>query len=137
MIKGIFETHLHVRDLEKAADFYENVLELEPGHYVTRRRVKFYWVGGKGSHMLEDFHKTIPFLKSKGITPRNFDNSGEHPLVLCWMPAVSIYFTDPDGHSLEFLAMLPDEPKPDLNLIPWIEWEQMHGRSALEVLKQA
>jgi hypothetical protein len=44
------------------------------------------------------------------------------------MPAVSVYFTDPDGHSLEFISMLPDEAKPELGMVPWSEWEKMHGR---------
>jgi hypothetical protein len=29
------------------------------------------------------------------------------------MPVVAIYFEDPDQHSLEFIAMLPDSPNPD------------------------
>lgn len=149
MINGLFETHILVKDLVAAADFYENVLGLEFAHYEERRRANFYWIGGKETGMLgvwevkdrpierrhfafrttvEDFKRTIPFLKSKGVTPRNFNDTGEDPLVICWMPAVSIYFSDPDGHSLEFLATLPDEPKPELNLVPWTEWEIMHGR---------
>lgn len=78
---------------------------------------------------VDDFKLTVPFLKSKGVAPRNFNHTGEQPLVMCWMPAVSIYFSDPDGHSLEFIAMLPDEPKPELELVPWDEWERMHGRA--------
>ena len=34
------------------------------------------------------------------------------------MPAASDYFTDPDGHSLEYLAILPEPPRPDLANMP-------------------
>ena len=27
-----------------------------------------------------------------------------------------------DGHLLEYLTMLDDEPKPDLGILPWSEW---------------
>ena len=30
-----------------------------------------------------------------------------------WIPAASVYFKDPDGHSLEFIAMLPEPPQPE------------------------
>lgn len=44
------------------------------------------------------------------------------------MPAVSIYFKDPDGHSIEFIAMLNDSPKPEDNIMTWLEWEKLYGR---------
>ncbi|MNY82250.1 hypothetical protein D3C86_2242310 [compost metagenome] len=44
------------------------------------------------------------------------------------MPAVSIYFDDPDGYSVELIAMLPDAPRPELEMLYWGEWERLHGR---------
>jgi hypothetical protein len=38
------------------------------------------------------------------------------------MPAAAVYFRDPDGHLLEYLAMLDEAPKPDLGIVPWSEW---------------
>jgi lactoylglutathione lyase len=38
------------------------------------------------------------------------------------MPAVSVYFADPDDHLLEYLAMLPDEPRPDIGVVTYSEW---------------
>jgi hypothetical protein len=38
------------------------------------------------------------------------------------MPAAMVYFRDPDGHLLEYLAMLDHEPRPDLGILPWSEW---------------
>jgi hypothetical protein len=29
-----------------------------------------------------------------------------------WMPAASVYVKAPDGHNLEYIALLPDEPRP-------------------------
>jgi lactoylglutathione lyase len=36
--------------------------------------------------------------------------------------AASIFFRDPDGHLIEYLAMLDKEPKPNLGIIPWSKW---------------
>ena len=72
----------------------------------------------------------VPWLKERGIQVRNFLNNGtEEPFVFGWMPAVSIYFSDPDGHSLEFISVLPDEPQPELGVVAWEQWELQHGRS--------
>ena len=38
------------------------------------------------------------------------------------MPAIAIYFNDPDGNALEFIAMLEGEAKPDLGVISYEEW---------------
>ncbi len=45
--------------------------------------------------------------------------------MLSWMPAASVYFDDPDGHSLEFITMLPDRPRPELGMIPLSEWRSL------------
>lgn len=49
--------------------------------------------------------------------------------VFAWMPAVSIYFEDPDGHSLEFISMLPDQPEPNNGIVEWNAWEKSQGRT--------
>ena len=38
------------------------------------------------------------------------------------MPATAVYFRDPDNNLLEFIAMLPDPPRPDLGVLPWSDW---------------
>lgn len=43
-------------------------------------------------------------------------------MVFGWMPAIAIYFRDPDGHSLEVIAMLPQPPQPALGIVSWEEW---------------
>jgi catechol 2,3-dioxygenase-like lactoylglutathione lyase family enzyme len=150
MINGLFETHIHVRDIERSAKFYEQVLGLELGHVEEKRRARFYWIGGRGNAMLgvwevpeekwvrehfafkstvENIKKSAAWLTERGLEYRNFDDTGHYPLkVWAWGPAISIFFKDPDGHSLEFAALLPDDPKPELGVVPWAEWEELHGR---------
>src|SRR6476646_5154263 len=51
-LRGLFEAHLHVLDLERSMRFYENVLGLELGLHERERRAAFYWVGDGQSTML-------------------------------------------------------------------------------------
>ena len=106
-----------------------------------------YWIGGWGKQMLgiwekkpeeitsrhfafeitpDDMDKAISFLKSNNLEYWNALRDGtKRPLVFGWMPAVAIYFNDPDGHALEFIAMLPDKPRPELRIVPWDEWNKL------------
>jgi lactoylglutathione lyase len=69
-------------------------------------------------------------LRSAGITPLDFDGQPtDQPVVLAWMPAASVFFHDPDGHLLEYIAMLPDAPYPEQGIVPWREWELTHRAS--------
>ena len=38
------------------------------------------------------------------------------------MPAAAVYFRDPDGHLLEYIAMLDAQPTPDDGVLTWREW---------------
>ena len=51
----------------------------------------------------------------------------DEPEVLPWIPAASVYFKDPDGHSLEFIAMLPEPPQPRMQRVMLSEWRKLHG----------
>ncbi|RTR28348.1 VOC family protein [Deinococcus radiophilus] len=145
MIAGLFETHLKVADLKRSEHFYGEVLGLELAHRDETRPITFYWLGGRGEAMLglwEEapeniqrqhfaFRSTVPevlrapaWLRERGLTPRNFLNDGtDQPMVFAWTPAIAIYFTDPDGHSLEFIAMLGGGPRPELGVISLEEWQ--------------
>ena len=73
-------------------------------------------------------------LRSAGVTPLDFAGMpADEPVVLAWMPALSLYFRDPDGNLLEFLAMLPDAPRPDLGVVPWSQWtvESQHRTATI------
>ena len=69
---------------------------------------------------IDDVTTAVPTLKRTGITPRAGGGGMEidEPMVFAWMPAAAVYFDDPDGHSLELIAMLPDAPQPELGFIP-------------------
>ena len=147
MIKGIYETHINVENLEASIEFYQNVLGLEKCGYNDERRIAFFWVGKPQEYMLglwekpkseivkmhfafrcdkEDIlNNSISFLKERNLKPYNFlkDNK-EIPMVFSWMPALAIYFDDPDGHCLEFISIIEGQPKPELGIITFEEWER-------------
>lgn len=52
MIQSIYETHLHIRNLEKAIDFYQNKLGLALAKRLSKRRIAFFWVGESKEQML-------------------------------------------------------------------------------------
>ena len=147
-IQGLFETHLTVRNLDTSVAFYRDVVGLELACLVAERRVAFFWIGGRGQAMLglwevgdgpnamrlhlaftstvEQIVAAPSALKSKGVIPKGFHGEPvEEPVVIGWMPALSLYFTDPDGHLLEYLAMLPQEPRPAVGVTPYSEWQAM------------
>lgn len=126
--------------------FYSNVLGLEFAHQDKVRRIAFYWMGGRGEAMLglwekppeniqrqhfafrsslQDVLQAPAWLRERGLSGRNFlDDGTDHPMVHAWMPAISLYFRDPDGHSLEFIAMLDGTPRPELGVISLEAWQQ-------------
>lgn len=145
MIKGLYETHLFVESLERSIDFYKNVLGLESSNYSEERRVAAFWIGKSKEAMLglwekpkeeidkrhfafrcdvEDvLHKSVDFLKERNLKPYNFLKDGtERPMVFAWMPAIAIYFNDPDGHSLEFIAVLEGEGRPEYGIVTYEDW---------------
>ena len=147
-IEGLFETHITVRNLATSVAFYQDIIGLELALLFPERSVAFFWIGGRGQSMLgvwevgdgpnamrlhlaftstvEQILAAPAALKSKGVIPRGFHGEPvEEPVVIGWMPAISLYFTDPNGHLLEYLAMLPQEPRPAVGLTPYSEWQAM------------
>ena len=147
MIQGLYETHLFVENLERSVDFYSNVLGLKLCRLNNERRGAFFWIGKDKQFMLGLWEKpkkdidirhfafqcepewvineSVSFLKSHKLNFWNFLQSDiEQPMVFCWMPAVSIYFNDPDGHDLEFIGILPGEPKgiEEKRVVTYEEW---------------
>lgn len=144
-IRHLFETHMTVSDLQRSIEFYRDVMGLQLAFEAPQRNVAFFWIGESGHSMLglwsigtaplsltlhlafdvllEDLLDAHKKLKAMRIT--TFSILGEEtiePSVICWMPAASIYFRDPDGHLLEYLTMLNEPPRPDLGLISWSQW---------------
>jgi hypothetical protein len=46
-------------------------------------------------------------------------------MVFAWMPAISIYFDDPDGHSLEFIGILEGKSRPENGIISYERWKEI------------
>ena len=145
MIKGLFETHLYVSDLRQSIDFYKNVLNLEQCYEEDERRAAFFWIGSPKQAMLGLWEKpkseidirhfafecdaewvindAVQFLEQHSLNYRNFlKNDSKKPMVFAWTPAISIYFDDPDGHSLEFIGLLEGKSRPELGVISYEEW---------------
>ena len=149
MIQSIYETHIHVRNLEKAIDFYQNKLGLTVAKKLSKRRVAFFWVGENKEQMLglwemhtnEEFETKyfafrvdLEFLKisklwleERGIGVVGSQGKGNRePIVQRWMPAASVYFLDCDGNKLEFISMLNDDPD-ELEYATYLsEWGAEH-----------
>jgi lactoylglutathione lyase len=131
----LFEAHLIVANLDVSIAFYRDRLGLELAHLVPARQAAFFWIGSCGNSMLglwqagagpqrttthiafaaaADDLITVPQkLQSAGIVALDFQGQPtDEPVVLAWMPALAVYFLDPDGHLLEYIAMLEGERVP-------------------------
>ena len=47
------------------------------------------------------------------------------PIVHGWMPAAAVFFLDPDGHLLELIADLTNEPRPEVLYQPLSQWRTL------------
>jgi lactoylglutathione lyase len=142
---GLFEAHLTVSDLERSVAFYRDVVGLAVALEVPERGAAFLWIGGPGEAMLGlwslgsapmalSLHIALATslsavlgacdaLRSEGVTPLSFFGyETTQPSVIGWMPAAAVYFRDPDGHLIEYLAMLDEPPRPDRGIIAWSAW---------------
>ena len=128
-VKGIGEVSIRVKDLDKMRKFYEEVIGLE----VIRREedyVFFKVAEGYGGHTqnLALFAATIPSeTKSPQLSPEgttlhhialnvaleDFESERSrieglglkvHATVHEWLHVRSLYFADPEGNTLEFVA---------------------------------
>jgi lactoylglutathione lyase len=135
---------VQVRHLENSIQFYTEVLGLEFAHQDETRPIAFLWVGKNKEAMLglweqkenlqtrhfafsadkEDIlNYSVEFLKNKNLTPYNFLKDGvDKPMVFAWMPALAIYFNDPDGNQLEFISILEGDGKLELGVLSYEKW---------------
>ena len=143
----LYETHLPVRDTNRASEFYRTVVGLEFACFYPGRDVVFLWIGSDRRSMLglwgpdttygqplAKHHLAIALslpellaigskLNGHGVATRDFagENATE-PSVIGWMPSAQLYFNDPDGHVLEYIALLDDAP--DASFIgPLSRWQ--------------
>jgi catechol 2,3-dioxygenase-like lactoylglutathione lyase family enzyme len=151
MIRGLYEAHLPVRDLERAVEFYER-LGLE---FVNKDdESAFLWIVPKksflglwktdiapdrepgsyppnGRHIafevdFDDIKKAEEWLRERGIqVVQHGSMPPTEPYARPHMANASVYFNDPDGNNLEFICNLPEgAPKESQRLIYLSELEQ-------------
>ena len=133
----LYETHLAVAETAASQSFYIRVVGLEFAYRDPTRDVVFLWAGDQRRSMLglwgpstaygSDFHGShIAFavslqellttgerLRRSGVVCQDLSGKQtDEPSVIGWMPSAQLYFRDPDGHSLEFIALLDDRSDP-------------------------
>ncbi|WP_018665522.1 VOC family protein [Heyndrickxia acidiproducens] len=131
MIKGLYEAHLPVSDLQRSIDFYQS---LGLKFYKKYEKIAFFWVDegkswiglweGEQSELpyhpsirhiafyveLEDIKNAKKWLHQRGIEVRkSFNMEPIEPVAVPDQAHAMIYFNDPDGNSLEFITRLPKE----------------------------
>ena len=115
-VRGLFETHLTVRDVPRSVAFYRDVVGLSVGLELPEHDAAFLWIGERGRSMLglwgigsavNTMTLHIAFevaadecsrrrsLRTQDVTPLSFFGAEtDEPDVLAWMPAAAVYFED-------------------------------------------
>lgn len=150
--QGFYEVHLPVTDLDRSTDFYVDRLGFERGFGGKGQAgVLLLYGDGERRWMLglfqvdqvvhrhpAEYHISfrvpeqqvdgmIPYLRKRGIEPLHpptapVQGPMQEPIVHGWMPAAAVFFRDPDGHLLELIADLSEEPRPGFVYRPLSEW---------------
>lgn len=150
-IYSLYETHLYVESLERSIEFYRDVLGLTHCHTEEERRAAFFWIGEDRQSMLGVWERakdqieirhfafrvkpqavldSVAWLLESGLQPYNFFAEADtEPMVFAWVPAVAIYFRDPDGHSLEFIGLLDDKPAAERGVVRYSDWNDLRQSS--------
>ena len=115
-IRGLYEVAIRVKDLAKSEVFYRETLGLEVGLRDQERKWLFLRAGGQaGMVVLQEDEGTWPTqhfaftveevdIEAVAVALRQRGVLVEGPVYHEWMPAKSVYFSDPDGHDLELCA---------------------------------
>jgi catechol 2,3-dioxygenase-like lactoylglutathione lyase family enzyme len=151
LIKGLYEAHLPVSNLENSISFYKK-LGLEIAY--KQEKLVFFWIA-KGESWLGlwetervevPYHPSIrhiaffvdkadilhakEWLNEKGIAIRTSFGFDEHrqPLVLPNNPQAhaAIYFDDPDGNSIELITPIQLDTEEDFEMMTFEEWLKRH-----------
>lgn len=131
----LYETHLPVRNTERASAFYREVVGLEFAYRDPARDIVFLWIGPDRRSLLGlwgpdtvygrepskrhfAIAMTLPELlaavhrltEHQLVITNFFGETTTEPSVIGWVPSAQLYFADPDGHAVEYIALLDDAP---------------------------
>ncbi|KTD84012.1 VOC family protein [Paenibacillus etheri] len=149
MIKGLYEAHLPVSNLEVSIEFYENLglkmawrdeetaffwmeegrswiaiwegKEAETPYHPSLRHIAFRVT-------YEDLKQSLQWLESIGVDAVPFRNrTSIEPFIRAYQGNASVYFNDPDGNSLELMCHVevPEHLKHISENITLTEWEKL------------
>ena len=138
----LYETHLPVSGTERSRAFYVDLVGLRFAYRDPKRDIVFLWIGenrismlglwGPGTAYGSSLHPahlaiaiSLPDLLASGkrlndlgVSTYGFSRVETiEPSVIGWMPSAQLYFRDPDGHTIEFIALLEEVPDQAL-LVP-------------------
>ena len=142
----LYETHLPVSSTERSSAFYIDAVGLRFAYRDPERDIVFPWIGenrvsmlglwGPGTAYGTPLHRvhlaiavSLPDLLASGkrlnelgVATYGFAKVETiEPSVIGWMPSAQLYFRDLDGHTIEFIALLDEEPDPSFigSLTEW------------------
>ncbi|UCZ53489.1 VOC family protein [Bacillus shivajii] len=149
MIKGLYEAHLPVKDLEVSMEFYK---KLGLNFAWKDEDTAFFWIEeGKSwvglwegkeyetayhpslRHLAfrvnyEDLKDSLNWLESVGVKAVPFGSrTTVEPFIRPHQGNASVYFNDPDGNSLELMCHIevPKELKNMTQKLSFEEWEEL------------
>lgn len=150
-IHGLYEAHLTVSDLDASIEFYGKTLGFPLAHRIPQRLVAFLWVPTPEAGMLglwstytaplrqilhisfrvsiPELIASIPKLRELGVEPIQDGRPMQEPIVNGWAPQASVFFKDPDGHSIELISPLPGAQYPELSWMPLSEYLNVTGET--------
>ncbi|KGR77401.1 VOC family protein [Ureibacillus manganicus] len=149
MIKGLYEAHLPVRNLEISIEFYSKLglkfawrdedtafFWIEEGkswvglwegrEYETQYHPSLRHIAFRVTY--EDLKESLQWLKSIQVEAVPFGNrTSVEPFIRPHQGNASVYFDDPDGNSLELMCFVdvPDELKHITEKFTFGEWENL------------
>ncbi|WP_342043533.1 VOC family protein [Bacillus sp. OTU2372] len=149
MIKGLYEAHLPVKNLEVSIGFYQKLgLELA----WRDKDTAFFWIEERKSWLglwegkeyqtpyhpslrhiafrvtYQDLKESLKWLESIQVEPVPFERrTSIKPFVRPNQENASVYFADPDGNSLELMCYVdvPNELKHITKKLSFEDWEHL------------
>lgn len=149
MIKGLYEAHLPVSNLQNSIEFYHKLglkfawrdedtaffwieegkswLGLWEGNeYETQYHPSLRHIAFRSSY--EDLKESLKWLDSIEVEAVPFGSRKSiEPFIRPHQGNASIYFNDPDGNSLELMCFVevPNELKHITDKLSFIDWEEL------------